>query len=127
MPQLTMEYSDNLEVDVKAVFARLHDELVATGAVNMKGLKSRAIRQTEYYIADGYEGYKFIHLDMLLKEGRSIEMQQEISQRAMKVLEEEFGSYYKDDYISLSVNLREMRDGVSMTKHNFPVDGIKSV
>lgn len=126
MPHLTMEYSDNLEVDVKAVFARLHKELVATGAVNMKGLKSRAIRQTEYYIADGYESYKFIHLDMLLKEGRSVEMQQEISQRAMKVLEEMFGHYYKDDYISLSVNLREMREGVSMTKHNFPVDGIAS-
>ena len=34
MPQLTMEYSDNLEVDAKAVFARLHEELVATGAVS---------------------------------------------------------------------------------------------
>ena len=40
MPHLTLEYSDNIEIDAQPLFARLHDELVATGAVNMKGLKS---------------------------------------------------------------------------------------
>ena len=48
MPHLTREYTDNIEIDSQSFFARLHDELVATGTVNMKGLKSRAIRHTEY-------------------------------------------------------------------------------
>ena len=125
MPHLILEYSDNLEFDLKALFASLHDELVATGAVNMKGLKSRAIRHTEYLIADGFEGYKFVHLDMLLREGRPHEVQKEASQRAMNVLQETLGHYFESDYISLSVNLREMRDGVALTNHNIPKDGVK--
>ncbi len=125
MPHLTLEYSDNLEFDVKAVFSRLHSELVATGAVNLKGLKSRAIRHSEYYLADGFESYKFVHLDMLIREGRPTEIQKDASQRAMKVLEESFGHYFKNDYISLSVNVREMREGIALTNHNFPAGGVK--
>ena len=51
MPHLTLEYTDNLSFDVQPLLARLHEELVATGAVNLKGIKSRTIRHTEYRIA----------------------------------------------------------------------------
>ena len=35
MPHLTLEYSDNLSFDVQPLLARLHTELVATGAINL--------------------------------------------------------------------------------------------
>jgi len=53
MPHLTLEYTDNLEFDPQPLLARLHSELVATGAVNLKGLKSRILRHSEYRMADG--------------------------------------------------------------------------
>ena len=31
MPHLTLEYSDNLDLEVQPLLARLHTELVATG------------------------------------------------------------------------------------------------
>lgn len=126
MPHLTLEYSDNLEFDAQPLLARLHDELVATGAVNMKGLKSRAIRHTEYRLADGYPGYAFVHLNILLREGRPLETQQEVARRAMAVLEDTFGHYFKQGYISLSVDIKEMKPGVAITKHNIPAKGIES-
>jgi 5-carboxymethyl-2-hydroxymuconate isomerase len=126
MPHLTLEYSDNIKFDVQTLFARLHDELVTTGAVNMKGLKSRAIRQTEYRIADGHEGYAFVHLNILLREGRPLEMQQEVAKRAMMVLEDIFGHRFGDGYLSLSVDIKEMKQGLALTKHNIPPGGVGS-
>jgi 5-carboxymethyl-2-hydroxymuconate isomerase len=125
MPHLTLEYTDNVEFDVQPLLARLHDALVATGAVNMKGLKSRAIRHTEYRLADGYEGYAFVHLNILLKEGRPIETQQEVAKRAMAVLEDTFGHRYEQGYFSLSVDIKEMKDGLSITNHNIPAGGVE--
>jgi 5-carboxymethyl-2-hydroxymuconate isomerase len=120
MPHLTLEYTDNLTVDVQALLARLHDELVATGAVNLKGIKSRAIRHTEYRIADGNPAYAFVHVNLLIREGRPIEIQQDAAQRTMAVLKEVFRSRFEDGFLSLSVDIKEMREGIAQTFHNIP-------
>jgi len=125
MPHLILEYTDNVEFEAQPLFARLHDELVATGAVNLKGLKSRAIRHTEHRMADGYQDYGFVHLNILLRAGRSLETQQEVAQRAMGVLEETFGHYFEQDYLSLSVDIKEMAEGIALTHHNIPAGGVK--
>jgi 5-carboxymethyl-2-hydroxymuconate isomerase len=120
MPHLTLEYSGNLDFDVQAVLARLHTELVATGAINLKGIKSRAIRHTEYRIADGNPDYAFVHVNLLIRQGRPLETQQEAARRVMGVLEEVFGTRFEQSYLSLSVDIKEMRDEVALTHHNIP-------
>jgi len=124
MPHLTLEYTDNLNFEVQPLLARLHDELVATGAVNLKGIKSRAIRHTEYRIADGNEGYAFVHVNLLIREGRPLEIQQEATRRVMAVLKDTFGYRFEDGYLSLSVDLKEMRTDVALTDHNIPAGGV---
>lgn len=124
MPHLTLEYTDNLDFDVQRLLARLHDELVATGAVNLKGIKSRAIRHNEYRIADGDEGYAFVHINLLIREGRPLETQQEATQRVLAVLKDTFGYRFENGYLSLSVDLKEMREGVALTSHNIPAAGV---
>jgi len=118
MPHLTLEYSDNLEVDVQPLLARLHEEVVATGAINLKGIKSRAIKHTQYRIADGDPDYAFVHVGLLIREGRPIEVQKEATQRVMKVLRETFGHLFEARKLSLTVDLKEMRDGIALTEHN---------
>ena len=120
MPQLTLEYTDNLEFDVQSVLARLHTELAATGAINLKGLKSRAVRLGEYRIADGNPQYAFVHVSLLIREGRPLEVQKDASQRVMAVLKETFGHRFENGYLSLSVDIKEMRDGIALTHHNIP-------
>jgi 5-carboxymethyl-2-hydroxymuconate isomerase len=124
MPHLTLEYTDNLNFDVQRLLARLHDEIVATGAVNLKGIKSRAIRHSEYRIADGDEGYAFVHVNLLIRKGRPLEIQQEATQRVMAVLKDTFGDRFENEYLSLSVDLKEMREGVALTYHNIPAAGV---
>jgi 5-carboxymethyl-2-hydroxymuconate isomerase len=120
MPQLTLEYTNNLEFDVQVVLACLHSELSASGVINLKGLKSRAVRQSEYRIADGNPEYAFVHVNLLIREGRPIEVQKDLSQRVMKVLEDTFGQNFENNYLSLSVDIKEMSEGIALTHHNIP-------
>ena len=118
MPHLTLEYTDNLEFEVQPLLARLHEEVVATGAINLKGIKSRAIKHTQYRIADGDSDYAFVHVGLLIREGRPIEVQKDATQRVLNVLKETFGHLFEKRKLSLTVDLKEMRDGIALTEHN---------
>lgn len=120
MPHLTLEYTDNIDVEIQPLLARLHEEVVATGAINLKGIKSRAIQHSQYRIADGNPDYAFVHVGLLIREGRSIEIQKEATRRVMEVLKDTFGYRFEKGYVSLSVDLKEMREGIALTDHNIP-------
>jgi len=120
MPHLTLEYTDNLEFDIQPLLARLHSELVATGAINLKGLKSRAISYNAYRIADGNPEYAFVHVNLLIRAGRPLEVQKDVSQRVLDALKDTFGERFENSYLSLSVDIKEMREGVALTLHNIP-------
>ena len=120
MPHLTLEYTDNLNFEVQPLLNRLHSELVATGAINLKGIKSRAVRHSQYRIADGDPNYAFVHVSLLIREGRPLEIQKDAAQRVMAVLKETFGYLFTDSYLSLSVDIKEMREGIALTLHNIP-------
>jgi 5-carboxymethyl-2-hydroxymuconate isomerase len=120
MPHLTLEYTANLDFEVQPLLAQLHSELVATGAINLKGLKSRAIQHGLYRIADGNPDYAFVHVNLLIREGRPLNVQKDIAQRVMVVLKETFGDRFENSHLSLSVDIKEMREGVALTFHNIP-------
>jgi 5-carboxymethyl-2-hydroxymuconate isomerase len=120
MPHLTLEYTANLDFDVQRLLARLHSELAATGAISLKGLKSRAVRHGEYRIADGNPQYAFVHVNLLIREGRPLDVQEDIARRTMAVLQEMFGDRFQNNLLSLSVDIKEMRQGMSLTSHNIP-------
>ena len=120
MPHLILEYTDNLDFDVQSLLMRFHTELVDTGAVNLKGIKSRAVRHTDYRIADGRTEYAFVHVNLLIREGRPIETQQDAARRIMAALKETFENRLNYGYISLSVDIKEMREGIALTLHNIP-------
>jgi 5-carboxymethyl-2-hydroxymuconate isomerase len=120
MPHLTLEYTANLDFEIQPLLAQLHEELAATGAVNLKGIKSRAVRLSDYRIADGDPAYAFVHVSLLIREGRPLEIQQEAAKRVMEVLKKAFGRRFENGYLSLSVDIKEMREGIAQTLHNIP-------
>jgi 5-carboxymethyl-2-hydroxymuconate isomerase len=126
MPHLTLEYTANLEFDIQLLLTLLHEELVATGAVNLKGIKSRAICHTVYRIADGDPNYAFVHVNLLIREGRPLEIQKEAAQRVMEVLKTTFGQRFESGHLSLSVDIKEMREGIALTYHNISDRGKQS-
>lgn len=120
MPQLTVEYTQNLKFDIQSLLERLHSTLASTGAIRMRGLKSRAIALADYRIADGNPEYAFVHVTLFIQEGRSIDVQQVFAERMMAILKEQFGHYLVQGFISLSVDIQEMRKDIAITLHNIP-------
>lgn len=70
--------------------------------------------------ADGDPDYAFVHVSLLIREGRPIEIQKEATRRVMAVLKDKFGYRFETGKISLSVDLKEMREGIALTDHNIP-------
>ena len=124
MPHLTVEYTGNLDFEVQPLLARMHSEVAATGAINLKGLKSRALRHDDYRIADGNPDYAFVHVNLLIRDGRPLDVQKDLAQRVMAVLKETFGNRFENGHLSLSVDIKEMREGVALTFHNIPEMGV---
>ena len=124
MPHLILEYSDNLSFDSKTFFRELHESLAEMDSINMKGLKSRAVKLTDYYLADGYEGYKMVHLNVVIREGRPRAVREEIAQRVMAQLEKTFGHHRENGYINLSTDMKELEVGLALVNHNIPVGGV---
>jgi 5-carboxymethyl-2-hydroxymuconate isomerase len=120
MPHLTLEYTANLDFEIQPLLARLHSELVATGAINLKGLKSRAVRRSEYRIANGNPDYAFVHVSLLIREGRPSAVKRDIAQQVMNALKEAFAGRFEYGHLSLSVDIKEMRKGTALTFHNIP-------
>ncbi len=118
MPHLALEHSDNIEMDVQPLLSRLHEEAVATGAINLKGIKSRVIKHTQYRIADDDPDYAFVHVSLLIREGRPIEIQKDAAKRV--ALKEIFGYLFEMRELSLTVDQKEMRDAIALTEHNIP-------
>jgi 5-carboxymethyl-2-hydroxymuconate isomerase len=89
-------------------------------AINLKGLKSRAVRHGQYRIADGNSDYALVHVNLLIRQGRSLEVQRDLAQRIMAALKETFGDRFDKNHLSLSVDIKEMRQGIALTLHNIP-------
>lgn len=77
--QQTIENASNLNFDAQSHLARLQSELIATGAINLKGLKSLVIRYTEDRIADGNLGYAIMDVNPLIQDCRRIEIHTDIA------------------------------------------------
>jgi len=108
MPHLPLEYTDNIEVDLQPLLACLHEEVVATGDINLRGIQSRAIKYIQYRIAAGDPNHAFGHVAPLIREGRPIEAQKDAPQRVMKVLKETFGHLFETRKLSLTVDLQSI-------------------
>lgn len=125
MPNILIEYSDNLDFDIDALLQRLHEAYVDVETIRMKGLKSRAVRHTEYRVADGYPRYGFVYLDMMIREGRPRALQEKIAQLGMEILEETFAEYKaQGGYVALAVNVRELFNGLALNSNNIPLNGV---
>ena len=123
MPHLILEYSNNLSPNIPQLLSDLHLAMVATGAVNLKGLKSRAVKADDYLVADGHPDYKFVHLTIHIREGRPFEIQQEMAERTMAVLETAFARERAEGYISLSNDIQQLLRETALTRHNIPAGG----
>jgi len=94
MPHLTLEYTANVgqPVDSGTVFLQIHRMLAEVGGVKIAHCKSRSRAVENFFIAEGGENAGFVHLDLRLLAGRSVQLKQELGTAALKILEQHFST-----------------------------------
>src|ERR1044072_1235034 len=89
MPQLNLEYSDNLTFKVDLVLLRLNQALVASGQfADELDIKSRAQGFAHYRVGTSPLARGFVHVRMAMLAGRSPDIKKQLSHALLEVLRE---------------------------------------
>ena len=120
MPHLVFEYTDNIaaEADIPGLLRKANESLIAQGGVlPVGGIRSRAVRLTEYCVADGSADDAFVHATLKIGAGRSVEVRKKIGDDLFAVMKEHLAALYARRYLALSLEIAEFDEGGTW-KHN---------
>jgi 5-carboxymethyl-2-hydroxymuconate isomerase len=120
MPHITVEYSSNLDprVSMRSVIEGIHAAVLASGAFEKGGVRTRAISQDLYVVADGDPDNAFIHVDMRIAPGRSAETKKQVAQSILDVLRDRMKEVMKQYGLAISVEIREIDQTASLKLNN---------
>lgn len=111
MPNLTLQYSGNLDIDTQDLLLELHGVLFDSELFEYKhDIKSRAIQFDEFLIGDGLEKNAFIHLQVCVLNGRTTEQLQKLNEQLLQKIKDNQKLIHTDvtKEIHLSVEVVEM-------------------
>ncbi|MBF7689414.1 5-carboxymethyl-2-hydroxymuconate Delta-isomerase [Acinetobacter pollinis] len=111
MPNLTLQYSGNLDIDTQDLLLELHGVLFDSELFEYKhDIKSRAIQFDEFLIGDGLEKNAFIHLQVCVLNGRTTEQLQQLNEQLLQKIKDNQKLIHTDvtKEIHLSVEVVEM-------------------
>lgn len=111
MPQLTLEYTRNIddsELKLGDILAELHQTLADKGGIDLAAFKSRARRLDTFRIGDGDPQGAFVHLEVALFSGRSLELKQALGHRCLDVLKKHFAEALQAHTMQITVEMREI-------------------
>ena len=110
MPHLTLEYSNNLgrSVDFQALFASMHQTLLAFPPIKLADIKGRAIGYDIFRVGQGDPKVVFVHLSVDIMVGRTPEQRKALSQLLLGNVREAFADIYASQSCDITVNIREI-------------------
>lgn len=121
MPHFTVEYTANLGDDARipALLTAVNQALLAQGGVYpVGGIRSRAVRVTEYAIADEAADYAFVHGVLTIGTGRSAEVKKRTGDAVFAVIKEHYREVQARRYLALSFELAEFNEAGTWKANN---------
>src|SRR6187200_3421032 len=106
MPHFIVEYTDNLaaEGNIPALLAKANAVLMAQGGVFPTGaIRSRAIRLSEYHIADGTVDDAFVHATLKIGAGRDPAVKRKTCDELFAMMKEHFAALHAKRSLALSM------------------------
>ena len=119
MPHLIVEYSANLEADLKprALAEVLHAAALETGVFPIGGCRTRLARRDVYVIGDGHADNRFIHVQARIGAGRSADVRQKAAEHIFSQLKVFTAEIFARAPLGLTLEIVEI-DPVGSLKHN---------
>nr|NQU93267.1 hypothetical protein [Bacteroidota bacterium] len=112
MPQITLEYSSNLEGEPKSTFEKffseLHNLLTETLGIDPLNCKSRWISRNDYYIANGDYRHAFAHLEIKTLNRHDPAKLKIVGHSALELLREFYNESSAGKWFQPSVVITEM-------------------
>lgn len=121
MPHLIYEYTDNLgaEADIPGLLKKSNQVLIDQGGVYPTGgIRSRAIRLTDYCVADGTVDDAFVHATLKIGAGRSEEAKKKTGDDLFKMITEHFAAIFEKRTLALSLEIVEFSEAGTWKKNN---------
>ncbi|MBU6444677.1 MAG: 5-carboxymethyl-2-hydroxymuconate isomerase [Alphaproteobacteria bacterium] len=112
MPHAIVEWTDNLEKDgfqVRGLLQLINAEMRAAGdAFPTGGIRVRAIKLTDYVVADGEDDYAFVNITFKIGKGRSEDFKKEFFTALFERVKAYFAEIYARRYLALSLYFEEL-------------------
>ena len=110
MPHITIEYTANLEPELKlpALIKALHKVAAGIEAFPLAGLRTRAERRSDYLIADGHPDNAFVHLTLRIAHGRTLEVRKAAGDLLFETLCRELQPLVDKRPLALSFEISEI-------------------
>jgi len=121
MAHFVLEYSDNIttqDLALQRLFANLHQAAVDTGLFPLKGIRSRGYACHDYRMADGNTEHMFVHLEVKLGAGRSLEERERAATAFFAVLTEHFAGSFEQRGVAMSFEMKELEPVLKYNKNN---------
>lgn len=120
MPHFLVEYSTNLgqALDVPRLLDVLTDAAVDTGVFPLPGVRARAMPRDTYRIADGHPENGFVHVNLRIGAGRSVETRKEAGQKVFDALTDYLAPLIDARPMAVSFEITEIHPELNFKKTN---------
>ncbi len=121
MPHLIVEHTDNLaeEAAIPDLLRKANAVLIAqNGVFPIGGIRSRAIRLTDYCVADGAADDAFVHLTLKIGAGRTAEQKQAAGDALFAMVTEHFAALFARRFLALSLEIQEFSEAGTWKQNN---------
>ena len=111
MPHITVEYTNNIqnEVNISELLQGINDSLIShTDLFSAKGIRSRAIKLTDYKVGNGLSNDAFIHVTLKISTGRTEAAKERVLEHLFNALESHIKEARTKNDIALSLEVSEL-------------------
>ncbi|PAY01485.1 5-carboxymethyl-2-hydroxymuconate isomerase [Pseudoalteromonas sp. HM-SA03] len=92
MPHFILEHSANLPIETEALVSQVQQFACASGLFDPTSVKTRAVAFEHFQLGDGKQG--FIHLQIHMMAGRTLEQKQMLTEGTLKLLLAKVGEHF---------------------------------
>jgi 5-carboxymethyl-2-hydroxymuconate isomerase len=118
MPHLIVEYSGNLEdrIDLRALVGVVHEAALATGAFDLRAIRTRAEKRDVYILADGDPDNAFVMVTVRILRGRDEQTRARIGEAIFAAVCGHLHTMSATSPLAISVEVQEI-DAIAFARN----------
>ena len=111
MPHITLKFTSNIKSlpNFNKLFSEVHRTLNDNAGIKIENCKSKAIKLEKFYVGDGTKNKAFLHLEVKILEGHTIEVKSEIGKSLLQILKNQFEKSIKLLDLQITIEIIDIK------------------